>query len=83
MGDESSVIRMHSGNGEHVKMDEAAQACFELALDDAQLPRDLKLRQTLSDYFRWSTATMSSHPDSADDVEMGLPVAKWSWDGPI
>jgi hemoglobin len=82
MGDESSVIRMHSGNGEHIEMDEAAIACFELALDDAQLSNDPKLRAALSDYFRWSTLTMSSCPHSAVDVAAGLSIAKWSWDGP-
>jgi hemoglobin len=83
MGDESGVIRMHSGNGEHVEMDEAAHACFEMALDDAQLPSDAMLRTSLSNYFRWATATMSSCPNSADDVAAGLSVAKWSWDGPV
>jgi hemoglobin len=83
MGDESSVIRMHSGNGEHVEMDEAAYMCFEMALDDAQLPNDARLRTSLSDYFRWATAAMSSCPNSADDVTADLSVAKWSWDGPV
>ena len=36
MGDESRVVRMHSGNGEHVEMDERAQICFAQALDDAR-----------------------------------------------
>jgi len=64
-------------------MDEAALVCFEMALDDAQLPNDTMLRTSLSDYFRWATATMSSCPHSADDVAAGLSVAKWSWDGPV
>lgn len=83
MGDESSVIRMHSGNGEHVEMDEAAQMCFEMALDDAQLSNDARLRTSLSEYFRWATATMSSCPHSADEVVEGLSIAMWSWDGPV
>jgi hemoglobin len=81
--DESSVIRMHSGNGEHLEMDEAAQVCFEKAFDDAQLPNDAKLRTSLLDYFRWATTTMSSYPHSADDVTADLSIAKWSWDGPV
>ena len=76
LGDESSVIRMHSGNGEHIEMNEAAQVCFSQALD----PR---LRTTLQDYFRWATTTMSAYPHSADDVASGLSVARWSWDGPL
>jgi hemoglobin len=83
IGDESSVVRMHSGMGEHVEMDEAAQVCFSQALDDANLPGDARLRTTLQDYFHWAIATMSAFPDSADDVTSNLSVAQWSWDGPL
>jgi len=40
MGSESSVMRMHSGNGEHQEMDERAQLCFAQALNDAGCPDD-------------------------------------------
>lgn len=83
MGDESTVVRMHAGNGEHLEMDERAQACFALALDDARFPDDPALRATLVAYFRWATATMSAYPRSPDDVPTGLSLARWSWDGPI
>src|SRR5882757_7291451 len=53
MGDQSGVVRLHSGNGEHVEMDERAQICFAQALDDAGLPDDSRLRSTLKAYFRW------------------------------
>src|SRR5215203_960237 len=33
-GDETAVVRMHSGNGQHEEMDRRAIACFEVALDD-------------------------------------------------
>lgn len=83
MGNESGVIRMHSGNGEHHEMDERAQACFSQALDDAALPDEPRLRSTLQAYFRWATQRMSAHPESADHVPDGLAVALWSWDGPV
>lgn len=83
MGDESSVVRLHSGNGEHRDMDERAQTCFAQALDDAGLPIDRRLRSTLKAYFRWATEAMAAHPESPDDVPDGLVVARWSWDGPI
>jgi hemoglobin len=83
MGDESSVVRIHSGNGEHREMDERAQTCFALAIDDAGLPDDPRLRSTLVAYFRWATEAMSAHPQSADDVPSGLALARWSWDGPV
>jgi len=31
-GDESSVVKIHSGNGEHEEMNQRAIACFDLAL---------------------------------------------------
>ncbi|HET9124674.1 MAG TPA: hypothetical protein VFN65_07305, partial [Solirubrobacteraceae bacterium] len=34
-GDESSVVRRHSGNGPHEEMNERAIACFDAALGDA------------------------------------------------
>jgi hemoglobin len=81
IGDESFVVRLHSGNGEHQEMDDRAQACFALALDDAGLPKDEALRAALKAYFRWATATMAAYPKSAADVPPGLRVPQWSWDG--
>src|SRR6266850_908881 len=51
MGDETMVTKMHSGNGEHVEMDERAQVCFAQAVDDAGLPDDPRMRSTLKAYF--------------------------------
>jgi len=83
MGSESSVVRMHSGNGEHQEMDDRAQICFAQALDDAGLPSDPRLRDTLKSYFLWATQRMAGHPESQDTVPEGLPTARWSWSGPI
>ncbi len=83
MGGESGVIRMHAGNGEHKEMDERAQTCFEMALDDAGLPDDPRLRASLKSYFQWAIQRMSGNPGSADSVPEGLVLAKWSWDGPV
>jgi hemoglobin len=82
LGDQSGVVRLHSGNGEHVEMDERAQICFAQALDDAGLPEDLRLRSTLKAYFRWATEAMAACPQSPRDVPAGLGLARWSWDGP-
>jgi hemoglobin len=82
IADHSYVLRMHSGNGEHAEMDERAQDCFALALDDAGLPADERLRTTLKDWFRAATEGMSAYPRSPDDVPPGLTLPVWSWDGP-
>ena len=81
-GTETSVVRMHSGNGVHEEMDRRAIACFDQALDDAGVTAQ-PLRRVLHDYFAWATTTtMSRYDGSADDVPDGLPIPRWSWDGP-
>ena len=81
-GDETSVVRIHSGNGVHEEMDRRAIACFDQALEDVGLARDERLRRVLRDYFAWATtATMARYHHSADDVPDGLQIPKWSWDG--
>jgi hemoglobin len=81
-GDETSVVRMHSGNGKHDEMDRRAIACFDEALVDAGLADDAALRQVLHDYFRWATTTtMARYHRSADDVPRGLSIPRWSWNG--
>src|SRR5262249_8626980 len=82
-GDETSVVRIHSGNGPHEEMDRRAIACFDRALEDVGLTAAEPLRQVLHDYFAWATTTtMSRYHESADDVPEGLSIPRWSWDGP-
>jgi len=81
-GDESAVVKMHSGNGEHDEMNRRAIACFDLALADAGFAENDVLRQVLHDYFAWATmTTMSRYHKSADDVPNNLAIPRWSWDG--
>jgi hemoglobin len=81
-GDETSVVRIHSGNGPHEEMDRRAIACFDQALTDVGISDDSTLRAVLHDYFAWATTTTMSHyHQSADDVPDGLRVPHWSWDG--
>jgi hemoglobin len=81
-GHETSVVRMHSGNGPHDEMDRRAIACFDEALNDAGFAVDDRLRQVLHDYFSWATTTtMSRYHESAEDVPDGLAMPHWSWNG--
>jgi hemoglobin len=81
-GDETSVVRMHSGNGPHEDMDQRAIACFDQALEDAGFARDERLRRVLHDYFAWATTTtMARYHRSAEDVPDALRIPKWSWQG--
>jgi hemoglobin len=81
-GDETSVARIHSGNGPHEEMNRRAIACFDQAMTDVGLGANELVRQVLHDYFAWATTTiMSRYHDSADDVPAGLSIPRWSWDG--
>ena len=81
-GDETSVVRIHSGNGPHEEMDARAVACFDQALEDVGVATDQPLHRVLHDYFARATTTMSQYHRSADDVPGGLSIPRWSWDGP-
>ena len=81
-GDETAVVKMHSGHGPHQEMDERAIACFDQALLDVGLTEADALQRVLHDYFAWTTATtMSRFHESAEDVPEGLSIPRWSWSG--
>jgi hemoglobin len=81
-GDETSVVRIHSGNGPHEEMDRRAIACFDQAMADVGLSETDPVRAVLHDYFAWATTTtMSRYHRSADDVPDGLRIPRWSWGG--
>lgn len=80
-GSESSVVRLHSGNGVHEEMDRRAIACFDRAMDDVGLEDD-DLRRVLHEYFAWATTTtMAAYPESPGDVPDDLELPRWSWNG--
>ena len=81
-GDETSVVRIHSGNGVHEEMDQRAIACFDQAMTDVGVGDDDPVRSVLHDYFAWATTTsMARYHETADDVPDGLRIPRWSWDG--
>jgi hemoglobin len=81
-GDETSVVRIHSGNGQHEEMDQRAIACFDEALTDVGITGDDPVRRVLHDYFAWATTTtMARYERSSDDVPEGMTIPHWSWGG--
>src|SRR4051812_28537765 len=80
-GDETTVVRIHSGNGPHEEMDHRGIACFDGALSDVGVASDTRLHRVLHEYFAWATTTTMSRYDSADEVPDRLRVPKWSWNG--
>jgi hemoglobin len=85
LGDQTYVVSLHCGNGPGVDTDlgDRFHACFTRALDDAGLPDDPDFRAAMSAYMRWAVKDVLSGP--AHDrtlVPAGLPMPRWSWDGP-
>ena len=71
-GDESSMQRLHAGNGDHPELDEACLALFDRALADVGIPPPAA--EEISAYFRAATLAMAAYNDSPDQVPEGLPL---------
>lgn len=77
-GDESGVLRMHSGNGDISDLGERFLGCFVQALDDAGLPDDPAFREAMRAYMRWAVDNVLAHEDPAS-VPAGAAVPRWGW----
>ena len=79
-GDQSAVVRLHSGNGEHEEMNQRAVACFDAAIGDIGLSVEDGAGAALHDYWSWATwGPMATYHRSARDVPAGLPLPRWTW----
>jgi hemoglobin len=72
MGDESHVVRLHTGNGPHDEMDALAVRCFADALEDAGVPP--AHHGELVAWFRDANQYVNHQFGSPDDVPAGLPM---------
>ena len=81
VSDYTQVVRVHTGNGPHPQMDGRAVAAFVLALDDAGIPAEPRLRFQLIAWFTWATAVLNHQWSSPEDVPSDLPLPAWGWDG--
>ncbi|MGL5851623.1 MAG: oxidoreductase [Phycicoccus sp.] len=81
MADETHMLRLHAGNGEHPDMDERGVELFDAAMDDVRLTEP-RLRGALHDYFAWSVRRIADYPDSPEQVPDRMTLPHWSWDGP-
>ncbi|MFC7877995.1 oxidoreductase [Isoptericola sp. NPDC057391] len=73
-GDESTMQRMHAGNGEHAELDEVCARLFRRAVDETGVPAAAAAR--LGDFFERQTAGMRAYGASRDDVPAGLPLPR-------
>ena len=77
------MVRMHSGNGPHPELDAATERCFALALNDAGIPDDERLRSTLVDWFAWSNRVVNHTYEQPDRCPTTSPFRAGRRDGPV
>src|SRR6185503_1477921 len=70
-GDQTRLLRMHSGNGDMTDLGERFIACFALALDDAGLPEDSEFRTALQSYMRWAVGDVLAYPEKDAAIAQG------------
>ena len=80
-GDQSTLIRMHSGNGDVTDLERRFVECFVQAADDAGLPADPEFRAALRAYMEWAVVEINAHPETNAVIPAGLAMPHWSWDG--
>jgi hemoglobin len=71
-GTESSMQRLHAGNGDHPDLDQACLGLFDRAVAESGVPDNAGAQ--LCTYFRAVTEAMEVYSGSAADVPGGLPV---------
>jgi hemoglobin len=79
-GTETSLLRMHSGNGDISDLGRRFVVCFDLAFDDAGLPDDAALRAAMHDYMVWAVDRVLAHEDPGG-IPDALTVPRWGWTG--
>jgi hemoglobin len=71
-GNESTMLRIHAGHGEHAELDEACLAAFDLAVADVGLTGEVA--QRVSEYFRRATVEQRQWGSRDAKVPDDLPL---------
>jgi hemoglobin len=80
-GDQSAVLRMHSGEGDMTDLGRRFVECFMLAADDAGLPDHPEFRSALRAYMVHAVDEVLSYPDGDTTVPPDVPMPHWTWTG--
>lgn len=80
-GDQTTLLTIHSGNGDLGDLPERFVGCFVAAMDDVGLPADPAFRAAMRSYMEWAVREFDAYPDDSSAVPDGLSIPRWSWDG--
>ena len=81
MGDQTSLLQMHAGNGDMSDLGRRFVTCFVQAMDDAGLPDDPEFRAALRGYMEWAVHDVLVYSPEGSQVPAGAAVPQWSWGG--
>lgn len=80
-GGHSAMLGIHAGQGASEDLGARFVACFVQAADDAGLPDDPEFRASLRAYMEWAVGEVLSYSPKGTQVQAGLPVPRWGWNG--
>jgi hemoglobin len=80
-GDQSGVLRMHSGMGDMTDLGRRFVDCFVQAAEDAGLPEDAEFRGVLRAYMQWAVDDVLVYSPVGAIVPRAVAMPSWSWDG--
>jgi hemoglobin len=81
-GGHSAMLGLHANTGAGEDFGPRFVACFVQAFDDARLPEDPDFRAALRSYMEWAVLEVLSYAPFEAQVPVGLPLPRWSWNGP-
>ncbi len=82
LGGHSAMLDLHASTGADDDWAARFVACFDRAVDDANLPRDGDFRGVLHAYVVWAAGEVITYSPLGSVVPEGLAFPHWSWDGP-
>jgi hemoglobin len=80
-GGHSAMLEIHARQGSGDDFGPRFVTCFMQAADDVGLPDDPDFRAQLRAYMEWATGEVVSYAPADAQVESGLPVPRWGWNG--
>jgi len=75
------MLEIHARQGAGEDYGPRFVACFVQAADDAELPDDPDFRDALRSYMEWATNEVLAYAPVGSQVQAGLPVPRWGWNG--
>ena len=77
----AAMLSIHASTGAQDDMPTRFVACFDQAIEDADLPKDAEFRRVLHEYMVWASGEVHSYSPIGSVVPTHATFPHWSWDG--